>query len=197
MRFAIGAAVVDVVVDDDDYQLPLAGFLPGLDAAALAQHRAVLEPEFVDLAGDALRVAVQSYVVRSGDRTILIDSCIGDDRDRPQVPVWNQRHGTGFLDRMRHAGTDPAAVDIVFCTHLHVDDVGWNTRLGDGRFVPTFPKACYLFGRAELADWMAQREAGTIRRCTAPRARTASCRSWTPASPISSTAATSWLRASP
>jgi len=162
MRFAIGAAVVDVIVDDDDYRLPLSGFLPGLDAAALARHRAVLEPEFVDLADDALRVAVQSYVVRSGDRTILIDSCIGDDRDRPQVPAWNQRHGTGFLDRIRQADTDPAAVDIVFCTHLHVDHVGWNTRLADGRFVPTFANARYLFGRAELADWLAQRAAGTM-----------------------------------
>ncbi len=162
MRFAIGAAVVDVIVDDDDYRLPLAAFLPGVDAAALAPHRAVLEPAFVDLAGDALRVAVQSYVVRFGGRTILIDSCIGDDRDRPQVPAWNQRHDTGFLDRMRRAGTDPAAVDIVFCTHLHVDHVGWNTRLADGRFVPTFVNARYLFGRAELADWMAQRAAGTI-----------------------------------
>ena len=63
---------------------------------------------------------------------------------------------------MRRAGTDPAAVDIVFCTHLHVDHVGWNTCLVDGRFVPTFPNARYLFGRAELADWMAKREASTI-----------------------------------
>jgi glyoxylase-like metal-dependent hydrolase (beta-lactamase superfamily II) len=161
MRFAIGEAVVDVIVDDDDYALPL-DFLPGVDAAALASHRAVLEPDFLDLAQGRLRVAVQSYVLRSGGRTILIDSCIGDDRDRPQVPVWNQRHGTGFLDRMRRAGADPAAVDTVFCTHLHVDHVGWNTHLADGRFVPTFPNARYLFGRAEIADWMAKREAGTI-----------------------------------
>ena len=63
MRFAIGDAVVDVIVDDDDYRLPLSKFLPGVDAAALARHRALLEPAFVDLAGDALRVAVQSYVV--------------------------------------------------------------------------------------------------------------------------------------
>ena len=66
------------------------------------------------------------------------------------------------MERLQRAGTDPAAVDLVFCTHLHVDHVGWNTRLADGRFVPTFPNARYLFGRAELADRMAQREAGTI-----------------------------------
>jgi hypothetical protein len=113
MRFAVGEAVVDVIVDDDDYGLPLSSFLPGVDLAALRGHRAVLEPDFLELAQDRLRVAIQSYVVRTGGRTVLIDSCIGDDRDRPQVPVWNQRQNTGFLDRMRRAGTDPAAVDIV------------------------------------------------------------------------------------
>lgn len=162
MRFAIGEAVVDVIVDDDDFALPLRTFLPGVDVTALAAHRAVLEPAFLDLAQDRLKVAIQSYVIRTGGRTILIDSCIGDDRDRPQVPVWNQRHATGFLDRLKRAGADPAAVDIVFCTHLHVDHVGWNTRKADGRFVPTFPNARYLFGRDELAYWLAQREAGTI-----------------------------------
>jgi glyoxylase-like metal-dependent hydrolase (beta-lactamase superfamily II) len=162
MRFAVGEAVVDVIVDDGNYELPLSDFLPGLDPDGLARHLAILEPEFLDVARDRLKVAVQSYVVHTGSRTILIDSCVGDDRDRPEVPVWNQRHATGFLDRLRRAGTDPAAVDIVLCTHLHVDHVGWNTRLADGRFVPTFPNARYLFGRDELADWMAQREAGTI-----------------------------------
>jgi glyoxylase-like metal-dependent hydrolase (beta-lactamase superfamily II) len=162
MRFAIGEAVVDVIVDDDDFQLPLAGFLPGLDPDGLARHADLFEPEFLDRARDRLRVAIQSYVVRTGGRTILIDSCVGDDRDRPEIPVWNRRHATGFLERLQQAGTDPAAVDLVFCTHLHVDHVGWNTRLADDRFVPTFPNARYLFGRAELADWLAEREAGAI-----------------------------------
>jgi glyoxylase-like metal-dependent hydrolase (beta-lactamase superfamily II) len=78
-------------------------------------------------------------VIRTGGRTLLIDSCIGDDRDRPELPVWNQRHATGFLDRLKQTGTDPTAVDVAFCTHLHVDHVGWNTRRADGRFVPTSP----------------------------------------------------------
>jgi glyoxylase-like metal-dependent hydrolase (beta-lactamase superfamily II) len=162
MRFAIGEAVVDVVVDDDDFEVPLSDFLPGLDPGRLAKHLAALEPDFLGLARDRLKLAVQSFVIRTGGRTILIDSCIGDDRDRPDLPVWNQRHATGFLDRLKQAGTEPAAVDVVFCTHLHVDHVGWNTRRADGRFVPTFPNARYLFGRKELAWWLAQREAGTI-----------------------------------
>jgi hypothetical protein len=110
MRFAIGEAVVDVVVDDDDFEVPLSDFLPGLDPGRLAKHLAALEPDFLGLARDRLKLAVQSFVIRTGGRTILIDSCIGDDRDRPDLPVWNQRHATGFLDRLKQAGTEPAAV---------------------------------------------------------------------------------------
>ena len=176
MRFAVGEAVVDVIVDDGNYELPLSDFLPGLDPDGLARHLAILEPEFLDVARDRLKVAVQSYVVHTGSRTILIDSCVGDDRDRPEVPVWNQRHATGFLDRLRRAGTDPAAVDIVLCTHLHVDHVGWNTRLADGRFVPTFPKPATCSAATSWpTGWRSARPAPS-RRSTAPRSRTASSR---------------------
>ena len=58
-------------------------------------------------------------------------------------------------------GVQPESVDIVFCTHLHVDHVGWNTLLRDGRCVPTFPNARYLAGRREFEYWQQQnREPG-------------------------------------
>jgi glyoxylase-like metal-dependent hydrolase (beta-lactamase superfamily II) len=161
MRFVIGEIIVDVVVDDDDFELPLAEFLPGLDLPALRGQRGPLEPDFVDLARNVLKCAIQSFVLRLDGRTILIDTCIGEHKDRPEIPAWNQRANTGFLDRLRRAGVDPAAVDTVFCTHLHIDHVGWNTRRADGGWAPTFPSARYLVGRTELADWLARRAAGT------------------------------------
>ena len=120
MRFLIGEVIVAVVVDDDDFELPLRDFLPGLDLPALDQHRGLLEPDFVDLGRDVLKCAVQTFVLRLGGRTILVDTCIGEHKDRPEIPVWNRRSGTGFLDRLRRAGVDPAAVDTVFCTHENV-----------------------------------------------------------------------------
>ena len=158
MRFAVGDATIDVIVDDDDFVLPLPDFLPGYDPALLAAHRGVLEPEFLDIARKLLRFAIQAFVLRVGERAILIDTCIGDDKDCPEIPRWHRRHGSGFLDRLRQAGVDAADIDLVFCTHLHVDHVGWNTQMSDGRWLPTFPNARYLFGRRELADWMAQRD---------------------------------------
>ncbi|MGH6919858.1 MAG: MBL fold metallo-hydrolase [Geminicoccaceae bacterium] len=161
MRFVVGEIVVDVIVDDDGFELPLGEFLPGLDLAALGEHRGLLEPEFVDLARNALKCAIQTFVLRLAGRTLLIDTCVGEHKDRPEIPAWNRRSGTGFLERLRRAGVDPAAVDAVFCTHLHIDHVGWNTRREGGRWVPTFPNARHLVGRTELADWLARRDAGT------------------------------------
>jgi glyoxylase-like metal-dependent hydrolase (beta-lactamase superfamily II) len=160
MRFAIGDATVDIIVDDDDFRLPLSEFLPGADPALLERHRGALEPDFLDRATGLARFAIQSFVLRTGGKTLLIDCCIGAHKDIPEIPAWHQRRGSGFLDRLRQTGVDPAQVDLVFCTHLHVDHVGWNTRQDDGRWRPTFPNARYLFGRRELADWMAQHDAG-------------------------------------
>jgi glyoxylase-like metal-dependent hydrolase (beta-lactamase superfamily II) len=162
MRFAIGDAVVDIIVDDDDLHLPLSQYFPGFDPRVIEAQRSVLEPEFLRSERDEARFAIQSFVFRAGGRTILIDSCVGEGKDCPEIPAWHQRRGTGFLDRLRRSGVDPAAIDLVFCTHLHVDHVGWNTQQESGRWVPTFPNARYLFGRRELADWMGQREAGRV-----------------------------------
>jgi glyoxylase-like metal-dependent hydrolase (beta-lactamase superfamily II) len=160
MRFAIGDAIVDIIIDDDDFALPLSQFLPGCDQQSIAAHLRMLQPEFLDLAKNLVKFAIQSFVVQVEGRTLLIDTCIGENKDCPEIPAWHQRRGTGFLDRLRRAGVDPGEIDLVFCTHLHVDHVGWNTRRESGRFEPTFPNARYLFGRRELADWMMQRDAG-------------------------------------
>ena len=160
-HFTIGEVRVDIIVDDDDFELSLSDFLPGTNGRQLMQHRGLLEPDFVDFGRDVVKFAIQSFVIRMDRRTVLVDTCIGEQKDRPEIPAWNQRRGTGFLERLAERGIDPTDVDIVFCTHLHVDHVGWNTRREDGRWVPTFPNARYLIGRNELLDWIAQRDAGS------------------------------------
>ena len=90
-------------------------------------------------------------MVRTPHHTILVDTCVGNDRKR-SLPVWNQMR-TDYPDRLAAAGVVPEEVDYVFCTHMHVDHVGWNTRLENGRFVPAFPNAKYLFHRTEWEHW--------------------------------------------
>ncbi|MDP8984525.1 MAG: MBL fold metallo-hydrolase [Pseudomonadota bacterium] len=155
MEFAIGDVAVSVVTDFERVELPIARFLPDADRDVLAAARDFLEPEHAVLDRDTLSLAIQSFVLRVAGRTILIDPCVGEHKPRPTQPDWNLRSATGYLSRLSTAGVRPDEVDVVFCTHLHSDHVGWNTQLVDGRWVPTFPSARYLIGRSEMAHWQA------------------------------------------
>lgn len=147
----LGDARLDRVVDLDRFMLALGWLFPGASRDALRDDLAWLEPDF--LTGEDLILSIQSVLLRVAGLTILIDTCVGEHKPRPRNPVWHARAQTAYLARLAAHGVAPEQVDIVFCTHLHADHVGWNTQLADGRFVPTFPNARYLMGRAELAYW--------------------------------------------
>jgi glyoxylase-like metal-dependent hydrolase (beta-lactamase superfamily II) len=106
-------------------------------------------PNHYDPASGKLKLSVHSWFVQVGGRNILIDTCVGNDKERPFFPLWH-RLKMPYLDRLAQAGAKPEDVNLVMCTHLHSDHVGWNTRLTNGRWVPTFPNARYLFSRADV-----------------------------------------------
>lgn len=137
-------------------------WFPDFDAEALAPHLPWLAPRHYDPPTGRILMPVQSWVLRDGRRTILVDTCCGNHKDRLGIPGM---HGldTPYLERLAAAGVRPEAVDFVLCTHLHLDHVGWNTRLADGRWVPTFPNARYVFSRAEF-DKLADPRAGALDR---------------------------------
>lgn len=111
-----------------------------------------LQPHFADENG-RLRMSIHSLVVECGGQRIIVDTCLGNDKEHRKIPHWNNRSGP-FLADLAAAGYPPESIDTVLCTHLHVDHVGWNTRLVDGKWVPTFPNATYLMGRAEYDHWL-------------------------------------------
>jgi glyoxylase-like metal-dependent hydrolase (beta-lactamase superfamily II) len=110
-----------------------------------------LQPHFADENG-RLRMSIHSFVVETPARRIIVDTCLGNDKQNRRIPHWNDRQGP-FLAHFADAGFPPDSIDTVLCTHLHVDHVGWNTMLRDGKWVPTFPQARYLMGRAEYEHW--------------------------------------------
>ncbi len=111
-----------------------------------------LAPHFADEAGK-LRLSIHALIIETpGGRRILVDTCLGNDKQGRKIPHWNGRQGR-FLEDLAAAGYPADSIDTVLCTHLHTDHVGWNTRLLDGRWVPSFPRARYVFGAREYAHW--------------------------------------------
>lgn len=103
-----------------------------------------------------LILPVQGFILKTAKRTILVDACVGNHKSVPRHPAWHQREDTRFMASLTAAGLTPEDVDVVLCTHLHTDHVGWNTRLEDGRWVPTFPNARYILPDADEAHHRAE-----------------------------------------
>ena len=153
----IGDISVARVVENEGAFSPVDFLLPGFTPELLKEH-AWLRPQFVD-PENRVMMSFHSYVLRTPHHTILVDGCVGNGKERPARPMWHRQEGP-YLDRLAAAGVRPEEVDVVFCTHLHADHVGWNTRLRDGRWVPTFPNARYIFGRREYEHWEKLHRAG-------------------------------------
>ena len=154
MRWRIGEVTVTKIVE-----LEAVGgsrfILPQATREAV-QAIAWLQPHFADAEG-RLKMSVHALVVEAPGRRVIVDTCIGNDKQHRAIPAWNGLQ-TAFLADLAAAGYPRESIDTVLCTHLHVDHVGWNTMLVGGKWVPTFPRARYLMGRIEFEHWRAQRE---------------------------------------
>ena len=148
-RWTVGDVTI-TKVHEVTMPTPVSAFLPDATAADLATHAWWSAPTFVD-ADANLVLSVHALVVESAGLRLVVDTCVGNHKQLP-FPGWGDVH-TDFLGRFADAGFDPATIDAVVCTHLHFDHVGWNTRLVDDRWVPTFPNARYLFGQVEYDHW--------------------------------------------
>jgi glyoxylase-like metal-dependent hydrolase (beta-lactamase superfamily II) len=148
----IGDITVHRIVEMEYAFMPALEMLPDLTPELLAENRSWMEPAALDKEG-WLILCFQSYILRTPHHVILVDTCVGNDKPRPTRPRWNMRTDNVYMTRLAEAGLSVEDIDFVLCTHLHPDHVGWNTRLENGRWVPTFPNARYVFGAQEFAYW--------------------------------------------
>jgi len=159
MKWRIGEATVSKIVElevtgGSRFILPQASYEAVLPIGWL-------QPDFADERG-RLKMSIHALVVetqsgKTGSRRIVVDTCLGNDKENRRIPTWNKLQ-TRFLADLAAAGHPRETIDTVVCTHLHVDHVGWNTMLVDGRWVPTFPNARYLIGRIEYKHWTSQQD---------------------------------------
>jgi len=157
-RIKLGNATVTRVVETGiEMRTSLFAETP---AEAWAANRELLEPDFWNAGAEQWRIAMQIWVVQVDGLTVVVDTGVGNDRDRPHMPPIDHL-STDFLADFARAGFDPASVDVVVNTHLHSDHVGWNTHLvpggaaerpgeaPDGMWAPTFPNARYVMPDAD------------------------------------------------
>ncbi|MDN3359664.1 MBL fold metallo-hydrolase [Actinomadura sp. DC4] len=147
-RITIGDIEIQRVIEWRGPISTVAEILPDTPPEVWAANRSWLSPDFWNPETDAYEAVVQTWVLRSGGRTILIDTGVGNGRDRPQIPQFAHLQ-TDFPDRLAAAGVRPEDVDVVVNTHIHYDHVGWNTRRDGDAWVPAFPNATYLVSRAD------------------------------------------------
>ncbi len=130
---------------------PPAHLLPDLPAEAIERNLGWLAPNHYDPVKKRFVMGTHTWLLRTQKHVILVDTCIGNHKARPNSPGFDNLEQP-YLERLAQAGFKPEDIDFVLCTHLHVDHVGWNTQLRDGRWVPTFPNAKVLCSKAELAS---------------------------------------------
>jgi glyoxylase-like metal-dependent hydrolase (beta-lactamase superfamily II) len=133
-------------------------FIPDLTMAALEPHMAWFAPNHFDPETGLLVISMHSWLIRTPQHTILIDTCVGDHTHMPALPAYHMQQFP-WLANLASAGVQPGDIDFVLCTHLHSDHVGWHTRLEDGRHVPTFPNARYVFSKTEIEHFAASPDA--------------------------------------
>jgi glyoxylase-like metal-dependent hydrolase (beta-lactamase superfamily II) len=149
----IGAATVSRIEESYEPNFDAAKFFADWRPDVVEQHRDWMVSDHYDPASGFLKLSIHSWLIRLGGRTILIDACVGNDKHRPARPKWHMMKSR-YLERMAEAGVRPEEVDMVMCTHLHLDHVGWNTRLDNGRWVPTFPNARYVFSKTDYDHYL-------------------------------------------
>jgi glyoxylase-like metal-dependent hydrolase (beta-lactamase superfamily II) len=145
--YRIGEVTISKIVEQELRNVPASFLYPQATAARTIMADPSIKECFEE-DGESLRLSVHTWIVRTPANLILIDTGSGNDKERHSNLIFH-RQSIPFLERLHAASVDPEDVNFVFNTHLHVDHSGWNTRLVDGRWVPTFPNARYVFPRAE------------------------------------------------
>jgi glyoxylase-like metal-dependent hydrolase (beta-lactamase superfamily II) len=155
VRFRIGKVTATLIEEMVDHSFELLKFFPLSTQEELAENLDWLAPGHYDPQTGRVLLSMHSWLLDTGKHKILIDGCVGNGKNRPGRPDWCNLD-TPFLDRLAAAGATPDDIDYVLCTHLHADHIGWNTRMIGGRWVPTFPRAKYVFSRREHEFWEAR-----------------------------------------
>ena len=151
-RFQIGKIAVHRIEEWSGTFSPPSELFQGFQRHDWERREGEFVPDYFDPASGKLVACLQSWVLDTGSERILFDTGAGNDKDRPDLPIFAHLQ-TDFLGRLAAAGFQPEDIDTVVCSHIHVDHVGWNTRLIDGVWQPTFRNARYVLPVRDRDYW--------------------------------------------
>jgi glyoxylase-like metal-dependent hydrolase (beta-lactamase superfamily II) len=144
-----GAIRIDRVEENGRFLFPPHWLFRDINAQFASKYKAILGPGLIDEDTNAFILSFQSYLIRTATQSILVDTCNGNCKSRPGLPWQDQLSAETYLTNLKRLGLRPEDINIVLCTHLHGDHVGWNTSLLNGRWIPTFANARYLMSRQD------------------------------------------------
>ncbi len=146
----LGNLDITSITEIESFSIPLDTLFPDFNIKLLEKMNPI-DP--VIMSNGLVHLTIRSWLIKKSGNFILIDSCIGAEKNRSNHSSWYKRSGRKWLTALSKNGLKPEDIDVVICTHLHADHVGWNTRLENGSWVPTFPNARYICGRIEYEYW--------------------------------------------
>ena len=154
-QYGVEDMTIHRIVEQEYGFTPLFEFLPTLTKEQFEENRSWMEQGAYDAGTGNVVLCFQSYVVKTPHHTVLVDTCIGNDKNHGHRPAWHRKNDPNWMNALKAAGVGVDDIDFVMCTHLHGDHVGWNTRLDNGRWVPTFPNARYVWSKTDFDHFSA------------------------------------------
>jgi glyoxylase-like metal-dependent hydrolase (beta-lactamase superfamily II) len=151
-KFRVGDITVHRIEEWSGEFSPPQFLFPDYSDEAFKRHASQIVPDHYHPASNMIVGFVQSWLLEVDGQRILFDSCSGEGKPRPGIPIFSNLT-TPYLANLEKAGFRPEDVDVVVCSHLHIDHVGWNTREVDGQWVPTFPNAKYILPKMDRSYW--------------------------------------------
>src|ERR1700752_2236850 len=149
-KLTIGDVTITSLIERDGPWRKPEDMFPIYDPVAGKKYLAEMDPVVFDPDSGQMSITSQTSFGPTPKHTVLIDTCTGEDKGHPPPMDFPKKP---WLDNFAAAGLAFADITHVFCTHLHIDHTGWNTMLRNGRWVPTFPNAKYIFHKGEYAHW--------------------------------------------
>jgi glyoxylase-like metal-dependent hydrolase (beta-lactamase superfamily II) len=150
--YALNAVIIDILAEQPRAEFDLAWLFPKNTFEQFMEQRDWMVPRFFDPEKRKVLLSIHTFVIRTKHHNILFDTCCGNHKERGGVYPFHMVD-TPYLENLAAMGCKPEDIDYVMCSHLHADHIGWNTRLLDGKWIPTFPRAKYLVSRDEAAYW--------------------------------------------